>query len=156
MHPQVLEAARDFCLGLLHQLGEDGHAVVSVEGEGVYVDLRGAFRHIPNGDASFRSALARLARLHLKSHHGQDVLVVVDINGEVAAHREELARRVRNTAHQVIAERRRIELPPMPPDDRRVVHMTLADVPGIRTFSVGREQNRRVVIEPASGEQLAV
>lgn len=89
-----------------------------------------------------------MARLHLKSHHGQDVPVLVDINGEVVAHREELAQRARELARQALAEHRRIELAPMPADDRRVVHMALADVAGVRTYSVGREHNRRVVIEP--------
>ncbi len=148
MDPRLLEEVRGFCLGLLRVVGERGEAVVRAEGGGVYVDLRGGFRHLPAGDPQFRSALARIARLHLKSHHGQDVPVLVDINGEVVAHREELAQRARELARQALAEHRRIELAPMPADDRRVVHMALADMPGVRTYSVGREHNRRVIIEP--------
>ncbi|HEU68397.1 MAG TPA: hypothetical protein ENN53_04175 [Candidatus Acetothermia bacterium] len=148
MDPRLLNEVRGFCLGLLRVVGERGEAVARAEGEGVYVDLRGEFRHLPTGDPLFRSALARVARLHLKSHHGQDVPVLVDINGEAVAHREELARRARELARQALAENRRIELAPMPPDDRRTVHLALADFPGVRTFSVGREQGRRVVIEP--------
>lgn len=154
MHPQVLEAARGFFTGLLSVLGETGHVETAEEGEGVYANLRGGFRHLPSGDASFRAALSRLARLYLKAHHGQDVPVLVDINGEVIAHREGLARRVRDVAGQVVAERRRTELSPMSADDRRVVHLALAGVPGIRTFSVGRDENRRVVIEPADEESV--
>lgn len=153
MNPQALESAREFCLGLLRVLGESGRVEATPEGEGVYVDMRGGFRHLPAGDAATRTALSRLARLHLKSHHGLDVPVLVDINGEVFAHRERLAKEVRDTASQVVAEGRRIELAPMSPDDRRVVHMALAGMPGIRTVSVGREQNRRVVIEPVLTEQ---
>lgn len=155
MDPQALEATREFFTGLLRVLGETGQAETAEEGEGVYANLRGGFRHLPSGDASFRAALGRLARLHLKSHHGQDVPVLVDISGEVMAHREGLAARVRNLARQAVVEHRRIELEPMPPDDRWIVHMTLTDVSGVRTYSVGRENNRRVVIEPVegSGEQ---
>ncbi len=152
MDPQVLEVARDLFTGLLRVLGETGHAVSTAEGEGVYVDLRGAFRYLPSGDPAFRAALSRLARLHLRAHCGQDVPVLVDINGEIVAHREELAQRARALARQAVGERRRIELAPMPADDRRVVHIALAEMPGVRTYSVGREQSRRVVIEPVGEE----
>jgi len=148
MDLQALEATREFFTGLLRVLGETGQAEIAEEGEGVYVDLRGGFRHLPAGDVLFRAALSRLARLHLKVHHGHDFPVLVDINGEVVAHREELAARVRNLAHQAVVEHRRIELAPMSADDRRVVHMTLTDFSGIRTYSVGRDNRRHVVIEP--------
>ncbi|HAZ27670.1 TPA: hypothetical protein DCY67_03495 [Candidatus Acetothermia bacterium] len=151
MNPQALETTQEFLTGLLRVLGETGQAVTAAEGQGVYVDLRGGFRHLPTGDASFRTALGCLARLHLKAHLGQDVPVLVDINGEVVGHREELAAQARNLAHQALAERRRIELAPMSADERRVVHVALTDFPGIRAFSVGREPRRRVVIEPVVG-----
>jgi spoIIIJ-associated protein len=37
--------------------------------------------------------------------------------------------------------------------ERRVVHMTLSAEPGIRTFSVGEEGNRRVTVAPRDGEE---
>lgn len=153
MTPQALDVAREFFLGLLRVLGESGRVEVVPEGEGVYVDLRGAFRYLPTEDAEARAALSRLARLHLKSHHGLDVPVLVDINGEVAAHREKLAREVRELAARILAEGGRVELPPMPPDDRRVVHMALAGMAGIRTVSIGRDQSRRVMIEAVPPEE---
>jgi len=152
MNPQAIEAAREFCLGLLRVLGEQGRVEATPDGEGVYVNLQGSFRHLPAGNTVLRGALSRLARLHLKSHHGLDVPVLVDLNGEVCAHRERLAQEVRDVANRVLAEGRRVELSPMPPDDRRVVHMALAGMPGIRTSSIGREQNRRVVVEPTPVE----
>ncbi len=149
MNPQAAEAAREFFAGFLRVLGESGAVEVAPEGEGLYVNLRGGFRYLPPGDAEFRGALGRVARLHLRVRHGQDVPVIVDVNGEVLSHREELAGRARAWAEEALAGRRRVELPPMGPDDRRVVHTALSGIPGIRTFSVGRDPNRRVVIEPA-------
>ncbi len=149
MNPQALEVVREFFLGLLRVLGEAGRVEAVPEGEGVYVDLRGGFRYLPTGDPEARAALGRLARLYLKIH-GFDLPVLVDINGEVASHRDGLAREVRELAARVLVEGDRIELAPMPPDDRRVVHLALAGMAGIRTVSIGRGQNRRVVIEPVS------
>lgn len=149
MHPQAAEPAREFFAGLLRILGESGAVEVGWEGEGLYVNLRGGFRYLPPGDAEFRGALGRVARLHLKARHGQDIPVIVDLNGEVQAHREALAHRARAWAQEALAGRRKVELPPMGPDDRRVVHLALSEIPGIRTYSVGRDPERRVVIEPA-------
>ena len=151
MPQPALDGARGFLEELLRLLGERGEVAAQPEGEGVYVNLQGSLPQLPPGDGEFRGALARIVRLHLKARYGLDVPVVLDINGELLAHREKLAREARGLAAQAVAQGRRIELPPMPPDDRRVVHTALADFPGVRTFSVGREESRRVVIEPADG-----
>lgn len=144
----AVDAARGFLEEFLRVLGERGEVVAQPEGEGVYVNLQGSLPQLPRGNPDFRASLARLVRLHLKARYNLDVPVVLDINGELLAHRGGLAEQARGLAAQALAEGRRIELPPMSPDDRRVVHLVLAEIPGIRTFSVGRDETRRVVIEP--------
>jgi Predicted RNA-binding protein len=66
---------------------------------------------------------------------------------------QKLLARVLAIAEKVKAEKRSVELEPMPPKDRRLIHLALASFPGVRTYSVGKGQNRRVVIAPeeASG-----
>jgi spoIIIJ-associated protein len=76
------------------------------------------------------------------------VRVIVDVEG-YRSHREEsligLAERV---ARQVARNRRPISLEPMPPNERRIVHMTLKDLPDVRTESSGEGEMRRVTIYP--------
>jgi predicted RNA-binding protein Jag len=36
----------------------------------------------------------------------------------------------------------------MPSRERRTIHITLANFPGIKTYSIGQSDVRRVVIEP--------
>ena len=43
----------------------------------------------------------------------------------------------------------RVELEPMTPVERKVVHECLKDVPGVVTASEGTEPNRFVVVLPA-------
>jgi spoIIIJ-associated protein len=43
----------------------------------------------------------------------------------------------------------RVELEPMTPVERKVVHERLKDVPGVATASEGTEPNRYVVVLPA-------
>ena len=54
---------------------------------------------------------------------------------------ERLAQRVRVTGQQMVLE-------PMPPDERRIVHLALVDDPEVTTESEGAGDNRRVVIKP--------
>ena len=54
---------------------------------------------------------------------------------------ERLAQRVRVTGQQMVLE-------PMPPDERRIVHLALVDDPEVTTESEGAGDDRRVVIKP--------
>jgi spoIIIJ-associated protein len=44
-------------------------------------------------------------------------------------------------------------LNPMSSRERRIVHLTLKEMPGIRTESVGVGEERQVVIHPVEGSQ---
>jgi len=49
-------------------------------------------------------------------------------------------------AEQVKSRRRAITMEPMPADERRIVHLTLADNPDVTTQSIGEGEGRKVVI----------
>jgi spoIIIJ-associated protein len=153
MEERVREVLVQFFAGLLEVLGEEGKVEVWEEGETTYVNLRGRFKSLLPEDEELRGALARLANLHLKMNLRQSLNLEVDINGEEQARRQKLLARVLAIAEKVKAEKRSVELEPMPPKDRRLIHLALASFPGVRTYSVGKGQNRRVVIAPeeASG-----
>lgn len=52
----------------------------------------------------------------------------------------------KNTAIKVRKTRRKVELEPMKPYERRIIHAYLQNEPGITTKSVGEEPRRRVVV----------
>jgi len=52
------------------------------------------------------------------------------------------------TANDVSLSRESKELSPMPADERRIIHIELADREDVKTESIGREPERRVVIKP--------
>lgn len=56
----------------------------------------------------------------------------------------------RKAAEKVKASGAPLPLQPMPSYERRVIHVTLADEPGIRTVSEGGGDRRHVIILPAS------
>ena len=52
-------------------------------------------------------------------------------------------------AERVESSRQPFRLNPMSSRERRIVHLALKDMPGIRTESIGMGEERQVVIHPA-------
>jgi spoIIIJ-associated protein len=76
--------------------------------------------------------------------------LVLDVAGYRGAREARLERQVRAWAEEVRRTGRPRETPPMNAYDRRLVHLTLAGEPDLRTFSVGEGSARRVTIAPAA------
>ena len=75
--------------------------------------------------------------------------VQIDSGGYRALRFEELRMTARVAAERVQASRQPFRLNPMSSRERRIVHLALKDVNGIRTESVGMGEERQVVIHPA-------
>jgi spoIIIJ-associated protein len=70
----------------------------------------------------------------------------VDVGGYKKRRRDSLQRLTLYLAEQVKSRRRAITMEPMPADERRIVHLTLADNPDVTTHSIGEGESRKVVI----------
>tara|TARA_Y100000758_G_scaffold273053_1_gene216261 strand:- start:31 stop:669 length:639 start_codon:yes stop_codon:yes gene_type:complete len=79
---------------------------------------------------------------------GDRVNLFVDVSGYQERRYETLRSLAQRTARRVASSGREITLEPMPPNERRIVHMALADDPDVNTISDGMGDGRRVVIEP--------
>jgi len=115
--------------------------------EGLYVNLEGSMFSLPE-ERPVLTALELLLRGVLRRKTGQDIEIVLDVNGAVKRRRAELIRFALTKAEEVRRDRKRIRLNAMPAHERRTIHVTLANVPGVRTHSVGDGDERRVMIEP--------
>jgi spoIIIJ-associated protein len=80
--------------------------------------------------------------------HGSPQPVVVDAAGYRARRTATLEKLARRTAQQASATGRRVELDPMTPVERKIVHEALKDDPEVETASEGSEPNRFVVVFP--------
>jgi len=72
--------------------------------------------------------------------------LTIDIAGYKKRRRDSLQRLALYLAEQVKSRGRAITMEPMPADERRIVHLTLADNPDVTTQSMGEAENRKVVI----------
>jgi spoIIIJ-associated protein len=79
---------------------------------------------------------------------GDRVNLFVDVSGYQERRYETLRSLAERNARRVASSGREIILEPMPPNERRIVHMALADDPDVNTVSDGVGDGRRVVIEP--------
>lgn len=120
--------------------GEDlGGPVYDIEGEdsGLLIGRRG----------DTLKALQFLVRIIVSRLLGTRVNIMLDIEG----YQERRFRSLRNlawsVAQRVVTSGRAITLEPMPANERRIAHLTLADHPQVITQSVGADQDRRVVVQ---------
>jgi spoIIIJ-associated protein len=98
-----------------------------------------------NEVASALEFITRLA-VNQQSHTRSDF--VVDVNGYRAKRAESLRRLAFRTAEQVMQTNRTMALEPMPPAERRIIHLALRDHPKVYTQSVGEGDKRKVTIVP--------
>ena len=74
------------------------------------------------------------------------VRVQMDAENYRARREQSLESLARKVASKVQKYRRSVTLEPMNAYERHVIHAALQDVPGVTTYSVGTEPNRRVVV----------
>ena len=77
--------------------------------------------------------------------------LTVDVGGYKKHRRDSLEKLALYLAEQVKSRRRSTPMEPMPADERRIIHLALADHPDVRTESIGEGENRKVVILPREG-----
>ena len=75
--------------------------------------------------------------------------IVLDAEGYRQRRIEAIQGIAHRTARRAVREGRTVDLPPMSPAERRVVHIFLRDNPRVTTASEGSGDNRRVRISPA-------
>lgn len=118
----------------------DGVIAFEIEGEdaGLLIGRRG----------ETLQALQFLVNLIVNKQLGRQVYVTIDVEGYRERRQESLKSLAQRTAERVVSSGRSIQLQPMPASERRIIHVTLAEHPDVRTESKGDGDQRRVVVLP--------
>jgi spoIIIJ-associated protein len=119
-------------------------------GAEVIADLDGRDKEIlleRNGEVlkAFEHLAFRALRLEPTYHEK----IHLDSGGYRALRFEELRMTARVAAERVQSSHQPFRLNPMSSRERRIVHLTLKEISGVRTESVGMGEERQVVIHPA-------
>ena len=118
------------------------------------VDISGEDLSILIGHwAETLNALQYITNLILGKELGRSAPLVVDVQGYRKRRAEEVKRVANRMAEQAVKSGRRQYLEPMPPSERRLVHIELRKNPDVETESVGEDPKRKVTIIPLEPEE---
>ena len=95
------------------------------------------------------ASLQYLLNLICAKKIGKRVAFGVDVDGYRRRREESLVSLARRTASRVRTSGRTVTLEPMPPSERRIIHLALADDPDIVTVSIGEGEGRKVAVTPS-------
>ena len=138
-----------FLTGLLNAFGFEGAVSARVEEEVVLADVAGEQTEALIGErAAILQAVHELTRTVVQRQTKQGIRLRLDIAGYAQRRREALAIYAQRLAEQVRQEGQEIMLEPMNAADRKVIHDSVADIEGVRTYSEGEDPHRSVILAP--------
>ncbi len=122
------------------QVGEESTINLEVVGDdlGILIGRRGQTLY----------SIQFIVRLIVAHRLREMVPISIDVEGYRKRRREALRELALRMAEQVRTSGQSVTLEPMPPDERRTLHLVLADMPDITTISVGEGEARKVTIIP--------
>ena len=120
--------------------GDSEGPVFEIEGEdsGLLIGARG----------DTLRALQFIVSFLVSRRLGERTNLMVDVEGYQQRRYDSVANLARRVAQRVEQSGRAIPLEPMPPNERRQVHMALADHAAVVTESEGYGDSRKVVVQP--------
>jgi len=143
------EIVREFLVGLVDAFGLEGEVTTRVEGDIIYAEVTGdQTEALVGAKGAILDAVMELCRTMVHRQSQAGARLRLDIAGYAERRREALRIYARRLAEKVMGEGGEIMLEPMNPADRKVVHDTIAEIDGVRSFSEGEEPERSVVIAP--------
>lgn len=95
-------------------------------------------------------ALQEVVAAIIRKRFGDRREVVLDVEGYKERKRKNLVDLALRVAERVKKTGRPVKLDPMTKKDRKIVHETIKELPGVESYSEGKEPHRRVVIVPGS------
>ena len=96
------------------------------------------------------ASLQHIIRLIMAHQMQAKMPIVIDVEGYKRRRCEGLRALARRLAEQVKVKGIPFTMEPMPPFDRRIIHLALIDHPDVTTMSTGIGETRKVVIPPKS------
>jgi spoIIIJ-associated protein len=144
------EEAQAFLEGLLREMTLEGSVEAHPTQIGASVEISGDNMGLLIGKRGITlAAVQELTRAVVQQKTEGRAVVTVDIEGYYSRRRASLEHMARAAASRARKSRKPIALEPMTARDRKVIHDTLTNMPGITTASEGQEPHRHVVVRSA-------
>jgi spoIIIJ-associated protein len=140
-----------FCQDMMTRLKMDLSAEAEqVEGT-VTVNLIGADRPLLlSNTAALLNSIEYLVNKVFRTGKEARISSIILDSDSYRQHRQaELTLLAEMAAKKVIAQRNSLRLQPMTPRERRIVHLALAEIEGVRSESEGEGEHRSITIHPS-------
>jgi spoIIIJ-associated protein len=151
----LAEKASEFLLGLLERMGISADIDIKDDNDRTVIEIQTADTELVIG----RRGVVIDALQHLvnkavfKERSGEKGKpLVVDAGGFRDKQVERLRGIATKMAEKALQTKQIVELQPMSPHDRRIVHMAIAEIEGLSSRSEGEGEDRHILLVPASAE----
>ncbi len=146
---EVLHAAKEIGEEILKKAGLEARIEIAMGDEGPYLNILGEDLSLIIGRegqtlGAIEYIINRMVARQLEGARG----VMVDAQGYREKRKQSLVSLAHKMAQKAKRTGRPVALNPMGARERRIVHLSLRNFPGIRTRSVGEGGERKVIISP--------
>jgi spoIIIJ-associated protein len=150
LRQRSVQSVEEFCRELVESLQMD--LIVSVRAdEGIiHINLAGPDRSfLLSNAAALLNSIEYLLNRIFRTDRDEEPGIAVD-SDRYRQHREaELILLAQMASQKVISLRKPLNLQPMIPRERKIVHLALSSIEGVRTQSNGEGDNRSITIYPS-------
>lgn len=148
--PEAIEAARRFLEVTADKMGFSLTVQTRTEGVDAVLELSGrdAERAVGRKGATLDALQLLANRVASRAADGERAGLIVDAAGYRARREKTLTTMAEQLGARCIEQGKVIVMDPLPPRERRVVHMALARFAGVTTRSEGDGEERRIQIIP--------
>lgn len=142
------EAVADFCRRLISRLKFRLSVEAREQDSHIWIDLSGPDRSLLLiNSAGLLNSLEYLVNKSFRTGKNGDIRSITLDSDDYRRHREaELVLLAKMASEKVVSQRKPLVLQPMTPKERRIVHLALARIEGVRSESSGEGENRSITI----------
>ena len=149
---EAVDDAKYFISGMLERMGLKAELAVRLERNEIKIVISGEKMGLLIGNhGKTLDSIQFLTSLYVNRQKKTYIKISVDTENYRKKREETLSNLARSLARTVIKNQKSASLEPMSANQRRIIHLTLQNNPKVKTYSVGEEPRRRVVIAPNGG-----
>jgi spoIIIJ-associated protein len=137
----------EFLEGLLSAFGLEGTVDTRVDDDIIYADVLGSETEALVGSRGvILQSIHELAKTVVQRKTQESARIRLDIAGYAERRREALKIYAQRLGQQVLDDGGEVMVEPMNAAERKVIHDTIGEMEGVRTYSEGEEPRRSVII----------
>jgi spoIIIJ-associated protein len=154
----VIEKASEFLLGVLERMGISADIDIKDDGDKTVLEIQTADTELVIGRRGVViDALQHLVSKAVFKERGERSEKTKPLVVDAGGYRDKQIERLRSIAQKMgekaLETKQIVELQPMSPHDRRIVHMAIAEMPGLSSRSEGEGEDRHILVVPAAAAE---